>query len=124
MKLIDIDTGREYSLSMNAKGEDHIAATGKVYEKQERFGIQLPSGTWSALDDRTCDRDTHKALCFLEPIEKPMPEIRAGDYILDSTDTGSYIYAEVAAIHIKHINKPNVYKIYRHGKLIWSKNES
>jgi len=110
MKLIDIETGVEYSTDII--GRSVIEPTGKTYEVREMYGAMVY--TLRTLPDND---DTHKFICFGELIEKPnlMPSIEAGDflvgkyanvYVFDNDDIGSL--------------KEGVVTIYRHGKQIWS----
>jgi hypothetical protein len=108
MKLIDIETGVEY--------ETHgqwFRATGKVYERRE-YACAV---TRDFIHIEHPKNKTHKALCFLEPIEKPMPKLEAGDYAEQLGGTSFYVMED--CVHM-YITCP-VIKIYRQGKLIWSK---
>ena len=55
---------------------------------------------------------------FRKPIEKPMPKIMAGDYLVGQSSN----------IYVFEDDNPNkirvgLVEIYRQGKLIWSKDE-
>lgn len=114
MKLIDIETGVEYSTDII--GRSVIEPTGKTYEVREMYGAMV-----YALGTLPDDIDTHKFLCFGELIEKPnpMPSIEAGDYVfwLDGSEP-CYIYDDGIEF-VKSYGLAS--KIFRSGKLLWSR---
>ena len=119
MKLIDIETGIEYQADRYTYCESvyQVLPTGKRYEKREARAIADESDFWA--DTVKSKADTHRAICFLEPLEKaePMPTIEAGDYVTFDYGRSDYVLAgsnctwQTTAID----------SIYRNGKLLWSK---
>jgi len=111
MKLIDIETGVEYSTDII--GRSVIEPTGKTYEVREAYGT-----IYGALGILTPNSDTHKFICFGELIEKPnpMPPIEAGDYLV-----------WIDCMHDRYIKEGNTEgwcgysEHYRGGKLLWSR---
>lgn len=129
MKLIDLNTGIEYEDCPHSTNYGcYLKATGKTYEKHEGYGLneQLAAG----ITARQESWDTHHAICFLEPIEKqePMPKLENGDCL----DIGAcLIYLvnydlsypnQISGLGFDFAyDKSLVNKIYRNGKLLWSK---
>jgi hypothetical protein len=116
MILIDKETGVEYKVNSKGDFEWCTYRTGKVYERRVGFGLidKMDSG----LTTRQESCDTHRAFCFLEPLEKNhMPEILLGDYIISAVDhSGSYVFSESIA---KHLALNHIKEIYRAGVKIW-----
>lgn len=113
MKLIDIETGTEYTLSRFKA--PYIIATGKTYEKREGYS-NFDGGAFTPVEFKGID--THRAICFLEPLKKvvPMPEILPGDLIVDSE------FREVLFTGVC-LNLPSikVKEMWRNGVKIWER---
>lgn len=69
MKLLDPETGIEYEVSIFQS-----VVTGKRYEVRAGFG-DYTTQFITTINDKRRLIDTHRAICFLEPLEKvePMP---------------------------------------------------
>lgn len=137
MKLICLEDGIEFeafkqSHAISGYGDklDNaycLKLTGKVYIKCNGTAWYLDNKAWYVTDKKS-QEDTHRAICFLEAIEKPMPQILAGDYVTFNKTLGDrYLYVtELTDNCVKFldnygVSKEYINKVYRNGKLIWSK---
>ncbi len=129
MKLINIETGVEYQSTLcevkNRIGHCvyDLIATGKKYEKYEGYtSFNKPKTELCEVTQLTTS-DTHRAICFLEPLEKPnpMPEILAGDFIYWDYENGQRDFGYVFKHH--HLESfllgKKLIELYRNGVSIW-----
>lgn len=106
--FIGEDSGTQYRLVQPGevlvyKGNDipthGLIATGKKYDRQE---FDYP-------------KISKKVYAYTVP-PPPLPEILPGDYIVDRDSDFSYVYEDT-----KHELCKDPQKIFRNGKLLWSK---